>query len=119
MSYIPLQTSPTSDIGERSRTTSPSLSLDEVEPFLVTPAIARRIYLSHSLPTWNSRVFEFGAVLYLATIFPGTLLPMSIYAFIRGVSAIVFASPIGQYIDVGERLQVVRVSISEYQFILH
>ncbi|KAG7149661.1 Solute carrier family 40 member 1 like protein [Verticillium longisporum] len=43
---------------------------------------ARRLYLSHFLSTWNSRVFEFGAVIYLATIFPDTLMPMSVYAFI-------------------------------------
>lgn len=75
--------------------------------------IARRLYVSHFLSTWNSRVFEFGAVLYLATIFPGTLLPMSVYALTRGFSAIVFASAVGHYIDVGNRLQVVRVSIGE------
>jgi hypothetical protein len=72
---------------------------------------ARRLYLSHFLSAWNSRVFEFGAVLYLATVFPGTLLPMSVYAFARAVSAIVFAPAVGQYIDTGNRLQVVRVSI--------
>ncbi|KAK5290618.1 hypothetical protein LTR99_011019 [Exophiala xenobiotica] len=74
-------------------------------------SIAPRLYLSHFLSTWNSRVFEFGAVLYLATIFPGTLLPMSVYAFARGLSAIIFAPAVGQYIDTGNRLQVVRVSI--------
>lgn len=58
-------------------------------------------------------VFEFGAVLYLASVFPGTLLPMSAYAFVRGFSAIVFASAIGAYIDSGDRLQVVRLSIGE------
>ncbi|KAF6788467.1 iron-regulated transporter [Colletotrichum musicola] len=73
--------------------------------------VRRRLYLSHFLSTWNSRVFEFGAVLYLATIFPGTLMPMSIYALTRGLSAILFASAIGQYIDTGNRLSVVRVSI--------
>ncbi|KAM0272894.1 hypothetical protein ACHAQH_008522 [Verticillium albo-atrum] len=72
---------------------------------------ARRLYLSHFLSTWNSRVFEFGAVIYLATIFPDTLLPMSVYAFIRGLSAIIFAPAIGQFIDVGNRLRVVRISI--------
>lgn len=72
---------------------------------------ARRLYVSHFLSTWNSRVFEFGAVLYLATIFPGTLLPMSVYALTRGISAIVFAPAIGHYVDTGNRLQVVRVSI--------
>ncbi|KAH7319287.1 hypothetical protein BKA65DRAFT_556709 [Rhexocercosporidium sp. MPI-PUGE-AT-0058] len=77
----------------------------------VPKSIARRLYLSHFLSMWNSRVFEFGAVLYLATIYPGTLLPMSIYAFTRGFSAIIFAPSVGQYIDTGNRLQVVRVSI--------
>ncbi|RBQ96557.1 hypothetical protein VDGD_04326 [Verticillium dahliae] len=75
---------------------------------------ARRLYLSHFLSTWNSRVFEFGAVIYLATIFPDTLMPMSVYAFIRGLSAIVFAPAIGQFIDTGNRLRVVRISIGIY-----
>src|SRR4051812_31419957 len=75
----------------------------------VTTSIARRLYISHFLSTWNSRVFEFGAVLYLATIFPGTLMPMSVYALVRGLSAIIFAPAVGLYIDVGNRLQVVRV----------
>lgn len=77
----------------------------------VSTSVARRLYLSHFLSTWNSRVFEFGAVLYLAAVFPGTLLPMSLYALVRGLSAIVFAPAIGWYIDTGNRLQVVRVSI--------
>lgn len=78
-----------------------------------------RLYVSHFLSTWNSRVFEFGAVLYLATIFPGTLLPMSIYALIRGASAIVFSPAIGQYIDTADRLQVVRLSIGSYSNQVH
>ncbi|KAH6689828.1 Ferroporti-1 [Plectosphaerella plurivora] len=73
--------------------------------------IARRLYLSHFLSTWNSRVFEFGAVLYLAAIFPGTLLPMSVYALARGLSAILFAPAVGRFIDTVDRLHVVRVSI--------
>ncbi|CAG7922283.1 unnamed protein product [Penicillium olsonii] len=73
--------------------------------------IANGLYLSHFLSTWNSRVFEFGAVLYLATIYPGTLLPMSVYALSRGLAAIVFAPVVGHYIDVTNRLKVVRVSI--------
>ncbi|RSM15094.1 hypothetical protein CDV31_005175 [Fusarium ambrosium] len=77
----------------------------------VPASIARRLYLSHFLSTWNSRVFEFGAVLYMATIFPGTLMPMSVYAFVRGLSAIAFAPAVGMYIDTGNRLQVVRASI--------
>lgn len=79
---------------------------------------ARRLYISHFLSTWNSRAFEFGAVLYLATVFPGTLLPMSLYALVRGLSAIIFAPAIGLYIDTGHRLRVVRMSIGEFFRIL-
>lgn len=71
----------------------------------------RRLYVSHFLSTCNSRVFEFGSVLYLASIFPGTLLPMSVYAMVRGVSAIMLSSLLGQYIDREDRLKVVRLSI--------
>ena len=74
-------------------------------------AITRKLYVSHFLSTWNFRGFEFGAVLFLATIFPGTLLPLSVYALFRAASAIVFAPAIGRYIDNGKRLQVVRASI--------
>lgn len=74
---------------------------------------ARRLYVSHFLSTCNSRVFEFGSVLYLATIFPGTLLPMSVYAVARGASAILLSSVVGQYIDTGNRLKVVRLSIGK------
>lgn len=71
----------------------------------------RRLYVSHFLSTCNTRVFEFGSVLYLASIFPGTLLPMSVYAMVRGASAIVLSSLVGQYIDREDRLKVVRRSI--------
>lgn len=37
--------------------------------------IPRRLCTSHFLSTWNSRVFEFGSVLYLAAIYPGTCCP--------------------------------------------
>jgi solute carrier family 40 (iron-regulated transporter), member 1 len=86
---------------------------DESQVNHVPARVANRLYISHFLSTWNSRVFEFGAVLYLASIFPGTLLPMSVYALTRGVSAILFSPAIGQYIDIGNRLQVVRLSIGE------
>jgi hypothetical protein len=73
--------------------------------------ITQKLYVSHFLSTWNSRVFEFGAILYLATIFPGTLVPMSLYALTRGLSAFIFAPAVGSYIDTANRLQVVRTSI--------
>lgn len=86
-------------------------SADENLAYQAHARITKRLYISHFLSTWNTRVFEFGAVLYLASIFPGTLLPMSVYALTRGVSAILFSPAVGQYIDVGNRLQVVRLSI--------
>ena len=74
-------------------------------------SINRQLYVSHFLSTWNSRVFEFGAVLFLARIFPGTLLPSSVYALVRAASAICFAPLVGSYVDQGDRLRVVRLSI--------
>ncbi|KAK3934074.1 Ferroporti-1 [Diplogelasinospora grovesii] len=70
-----------------------------------------RLYVSHFLSTWNSRVFEFGAVLFLASIFPDTLLPMSVYALVRSGAAVLFGQSVGSWIDRGDRLNVVRVSI--------
>lgn len=78
---------------------------------LPSGGVKSRLYVSHFLSTWNFRGFEFGAVLFLASIFPGTLLPMSIYALVRAGISIAFASRVGQYIDRGNRLNVVRASI--------
>src|SRR6478735_7371357 len=72
---------------------------------------ARRLYISHTLSSWNSRVFEFGSVLYLASIFPGTLMPLAIYSIVRGASAITLSSWVGSYIDRKDRLNTVRLSI--------
>lgn len=69
------------------------------------------LYISHFLSMWNSRGFEFGAVLFLASIYPGTLLPLSIYALVRALAAILFSPKIGTYIDKAHRLHVVRLSI--------
>ena len=77
----------------------------------VQPAIRFHLCISHILSTFNSRVFEFGAVLYLASIFPSTLLPLSVYAIFRSALAIIFGPIIGRWIDHGERLKIVRASI--------
>ena len=81
-------------------------------------AMQYKLFTSHFLSTWNSRVFEFGAVLYLASMFPGSLLPMSVYALVRGLSAIMLSAAIGRFIDSGNRLVVVRISIGMCQSIL-
>lgn len=84
---------------------------ERVLPVELPRNLALRLYISHFLSTWNSRLFEFGAVLFLASIYPNTLLPMSIYALVRSASAILFAQSIGSWIDRGNRLKVVRFSI--------
>ncbi len=70
-----------------------------------------KLYLSHTLSTWNARTFEFGAVLFLAAIFPGTLFYASCYALFRSLAAFVLASQVGAVVDTRERLWVVRQSI--------
>ena len=88
----------------------PNASLNE-GPETKLVSIKQRLYTSHFLSTWNSRVFEFGAVLFLANLFPDTLLYSSIYALGRAASAICLSPSVGSYIDRTERLKAVRVSI--------
>lgn len=74
-------------------------------------SVLLRLYTSHTLSAWNSRMFEFGAVLFLASIFPGTLLYASIYALVRALSAIALSSWLGAKVDKLDRLVVLRHSI--------
>lgn len=74
------------------------------------PVIAR-LCISHFLSAWNSRLFEFGSVLFLASIYPDTLMPVSVYALFRAAAAITLSPAIGLWIDKGHRLFVVRTSI--------
>ncbi|KAJ4269996.1 hypothetical protein NW762_001669 [Fusarium torreyae] len=79
---------------------------------------ARRLYVSHTFSTWNSRVFEFGSVLYLASIFPGTLMPLAVYSIVRGAAAIALSSWVGNYIDRKDRLKTVRLSIVSQRLVV-
>lgn len=110
------------DIDESSIAASPGQGLlhgqhghVDTEPSVtatgVPTSLALRLYLSHFLSTWNSRVFEFGAALFLASIFPGTLLPVSIYSLVRNAGYIILAQPVGTWIEKGDRLSVIRASI--------
>ncbi|KAL8742446.1 MAG: hypothetical protein Q9190_005069 [Brigantiaea leucoxantha] len=96
---------------------SSSVSGSSISPEFLTSndelsnGVTQKLYVSHFLSTWNSRGFEFGAIVFIANIFPGTLLPVSIYAMVRAASAILLAPAIGRSIDHGHRLQVVRSSI--------
>jgi len=76
-------------------------------------SILWRLYTSHFLSTWNSRLFEAAVVYFLAAIFPDSLLPISVYAVTRNAAAIAFTVPAGRLLDSRRvsRLAVVRASI--------
>jgi hypothetical protein len=75
--------------------------------------VRKLLYTSHFLSAWNSRLFEFGAFLFLANIFPNTLLPASTYALARAASAAILSPVLGCFIDKANRLAVVRLSIGK------
>ncbi|EGZ73985.1 hypothetical protein NEUTE2DRAFT_166054 [Neurospora tetrasperma FGSC 2509] len=80
-------------------------------PIGISHSLTLRLYTSHFLSTWNSRLFEAGVVYFLASVFPDNLLPVSLYALSRNLAAILFAVPVGHWIDTAHRLTVVRASI--------
>lgn len=100
-------------------------SLDETSP-LPAPngsapgdrSVLMRLYVSHTLSAWNSRMFEFGAVLFLASIFPGTLLYASIYALVRSLAAVALSSWLGAKVDSSDRLVALRHSIGKLIIVL-
>ena len=85
-------------------------------PLAMARSVTLQLYSSHFLSTWNSRLFEFAAVLFLAAVYPDTLLAVSIYAVARGSVAMILAQSIGNWVDQGGRLAVVRVSIVGQRF---
>lgn len=106
------------DAGEQMHTQQAD---DEATPPWLSEAAhrhhCRRLYISHALSTWNSRLFEFGAFLFLANIYPNTLLPASVYALARAASAALLSPWLGSYIDRADRLKAVRLSIRTYAWI--
>ncbi|KAH7086100.1 Ferroporti-1 [Paraphoma chrysanthemicola] len=98
---------------ESARSSSPMESSSD--PTTSGPKATRpvlwRLYASHTLSTWNARTFEFGAVIFLAQIFPGTLFFASCYALFRSAAAAVLGSWIGSLVDRRDRLWVVTHSI--------
>jgi iron-regulated transporter 1 len=102
----------TSDTSPSTGSPRSSLALNN-SSLTATPTrpLLWRLYLSHTLSTWNARTFEFGAVIFLAAIFPGTLFFASTYALFRSAAAAILGSWIGDYVDRKDRLHVVRQSI--------
>ena len=95
---------------------SPLPALLPISPPTISSAVALRLYTSHLLSTYNSRSFQFAAILFLASIFPTTLLPLSIYALVCGFSAILFGPLVGRTVDRLARLGVVRFSVGKFVF---
>ncbi|KAI1329158.1 hypothetical protein F5Y16DRAFT_397625 [Xylariaceae sp. FL0255] len=55
---------------------------------VVSHASVWRLYTSHFLSTLNSRVFEFAATRFLASVLPDTLRLLFIYALVSNAAAI-------------------------------
>ncbi|OQO05030.1 hypothetical protein B0A48_08050 [Cryoendolithus antarcticus] len=70
-----------------------------------------RLYLSHALSAWNSRIFEFGAFLFLASIWTDDLLPASVYALARSAAAAALLPWLGSRLDRLDRLASIRLSL--------
>ena len=92
----------------------PPMEVASAVPSAVSHKTRRLLYISHFLSTWNARVFEFGAYLFLAKIYPGTLLPASVYALSRAASAALLSNIVGRLVDTGDRLRVIRISIGKH-----
>ena len=58
-------------------------------------------------------------MLFLAAIFPNSLFEMSVYALVRACSTILLAPVVGNYIDSGNRLRVMTISIGMYGLIIY
>ena len=102
---------PEESLMESSIAAQPLLSRPDSESPRLFKRVLVRLYISHFLSTWNSRMFEFGAVLFLASIFQGTLLYASVYALVRSLAAVVCSSWLGSVVDRASRLDAVRQSI--------
>ncbi|KAL8930209.1 MAG: hypothetical protein Q9208_000826 [Pyrenodesmia sp. 3 TL-2023] len=61
-------------------------------------------------------MFEFSAFLFLARVFPGTLLYASIYALARSFAVLLLSSWVGGLMDISDRLSSIRISIVLQRF---
>ena len=75
-------------------------------------------YTGHFLFTWNDRMWEFAAVIFLVAAYPATLRPSSIFGLASTASAIVFGPSIGHWFDITPRLKSVRCAIFAQRFVV-
>ncbi|CCH46176.1 Solute carrier family 40 member 1 [Wickerhamomyces ciferrii] len=73
--------------------------------------IKKRLYISHFLYVWNSRMYEFGIGLFIINLFPGTLFPSSLFAFCSSLSGILLTPFVTKLANHGERLKFIKETI--------
>lgn len=60
---------------------------------------------------WGDRMWEFAVIVFLLEVFPGTLLPPSLFGLFENVAGIALGTSVGGFIDRTERLKSMRISI--------
>lgn len=73
--------------------------------------IKNRLYISHFLYVWNSRMYEFGILLFIINLYPGTLFPSSLFAFCSSLSGILLSNAVTNLVNHGERLKIIKKTI--------
>lgn len=91
---------------EQNPQTGHSLSSD------LKTLIKQRLYVSHFLYVWNSRMYEFGIVLFIINLYPGTLFPSSLFAFCSSLSGILLSNTVTNLVNHGERLKIIKKTIT-------
>ncbi|MCJ1270058.1 hypothetical protein MMC22_009952 [Lobaria immixta] len=81
--------------------TSSTVDLPELDALddELTKGQAWCLYLSHFLSMWNSRTYEYGAILFIQAAFPGNLLPSCINGITETVCVLISSSALGRWVD--------------------
>ena len=78
---------------------APNLAAATNEDGSLTRSSAFCLFVSHFLSMWNSRTYEYGAILFIQASFPGNLLPSSINGIAETICVLFFASALGRWVD--------------------
>ena len=79
----------------------------------------RPLYVSYFFAAWGVRMWEFAAIVFLLDVFPGTLLPSSLFGFFESLAGILGGPHVGAFIDSNDRLRVIRTSILGQNIIIY
>eukprot|EP00729_Bicosta_minor_P007195 gene7195-11584_t len=87
--------------GRRNRRSGRPVQVDRAK-------LMRKLYISHFLSAWGDRMFEFAVGLLLINVWPDTLLLVAFYGLVGSVGNVLGGAPVGEWVDRGDRLMVVR-----------